>query len=208
MNNDDAAIQIYKEHGAEWMMKNSNPDHTIALINIIQSHLSNNDRILDICCGYGRLAIPLAYSGYKINGIDISDVLIKKARNLCEEKGLNKEIFTVANMKDLPFENNSFEFSFCVWASFNFLTSLDDQITALNEMFRTLKPGGMTLIECPYHETKEGLMKAKAGNVDYAYNPITLDDMKSLCELTSFTSYKVAIHSVANRNRMITILEK
>ena len=39
--------------------------------------------ILDLPCGYGRLAIPLARKGFEITGIDISEEFLK---------GLNRKI--------------------------------------------------------------------------------------------------------------------
>src|SRR5690349_5266808 len=42
--------------------------------------LSAGSTILDLCCGYGRHAIPLAQQGYNIVGLDLSEVLLQLAR--------------------------------------------------------------------------------------------------------------------------------
>ena len=44
-------------------------------------------RILDLCCGIGRHSILLAERGYQVTGIDLSPVLIARARELAKARG-------------------------------------------------------------------------------------------------------------------------
>jgi len=43
----------------------------------IQDNHHSNDRILDVGCGWGRILIPLAKQGYKVDGYDSSHALIR-----------------------------------------------------------------------------------------------------------------------------------
>ena len=38
-------------------------------------------RVLDVPCGNGRLAIPLAEKGYKVTGVDITTILLQEAQS-------------------------------------------------------------------------------------------------------------------------------
>jgi SAM-dependent methyltransferase len=44
-------------------------------------------RVLDLACGWGRVAIPLARQGYRVVGVDLSPVL-RLGRQLAREEGL------------------------------------------------------------------------------------------------------------------------
>ncbi|EKR91399.1 methyltransferase domain protein [Leptospira santarosai str. CBC379] len=72
--------------------------------------------------------------------------MIDKAILDSKKCGISGEIFEVADMKKLSYKDNVFDFSFCVWASFNFLNNKEDQIISLNEMYRTLKIGVRLLL--------------------------------------------------------------
>ena len=59
-------------------------------------------RVLDLCCGVGRHAIPLAELGYHVTGVDISPIYIEKARARAAEKGLtNKTHFLRGDVREL-----------------------------------------------------------------------------------------------------------
>lgn len=47
----------------------------------------SNGPILDLACGTGRLTIPIANLGFEITGLDLSEPMLKKARE--KSKGLN-----------------------------------------------------------------------------------------------------------------------
>ena len=48
-------------------------------------------RALDLACGEGRNAVWLAERGWRITGVDFSDVAIDKARRLAAERGVDGE---------------------------------------------------------------------------------------------------------------------
>jgi ubiquinone/menaquinone biosynthesis C-methylase UbiE len=76
-------------------------------INLLSSifsehHIGRKSRILDLCCGSGRHAIALAKKGYQIAGIDLSESLIKMARNNAKSTEIDGKVeFIVGDVRDL-----------------------------------------------------------------------------------------------------------
>lgn len=79
---------------------------TIGECDFIELELNKNTelQIIDIGCGTGRHSIELAKRGYKITGIDLSESLLKKAREKAEQNGLKIDFFK-HDARNLPFEN-------------------------------------------------------------------------------------------------------
>ena len=55
-------------------------------------------KVLDVACGTGRLAIPLARRGYRVTGIDLSPLFVDKARERSADEGLDVD-FIVGDMQ-------------------------------------------------------------------------------------------------------------
>lgn len=102
--------------------------------------ISSDTKVLDIACGKGSTALYLADKyGCSVVGIDISEELIKEAKNSCRKKGLdNKVKFLVGNAMDLPFDDNQFDIAI----SQGILVFVDDKAKTINEASRVIKKGG------------------------------------------------------------------
>ncbi len=93
----------------------------------------SNKKALDIGCGTGRLIQDLINSGADVTAIDVSEEMVKIAKN--KFRTVNT---LVADVEDLPLENDSFDF---VVASF-LIVHLKDLTKAFDEIYRVLKDGG------------------------------------------------------------------
>lgn len=67
-----------------------------------------NERILDICTGTGEIAIRLAKKGALVTAIDITEVMLDKAKTKSNALGLKID-FQTLDARQLPFPDNSFE---------------------------------------------------------------------------------------------------
>ena len=74
------AIEFYKKLGSKGMASLTNTKRDNAILKFILKFIKKEDSILDLACGYGRITFPLAKKGYNIAGIDISENLIKDAK--------------------------------------------------------------------------------------------------------------------------------
>ena len=98
--------------------------------------------VLEIAPGPGYFCIELAKLGdYKITGLDISKSFVEIAQKNAAEAGLKIE-FRQGNASAMPFENETFDFTFCQAAFKNF----SEPVKAIAEMYRVLRPGGISVI--------------------------------------------------------------
>ncbi len=65
-------------------------------------------RILDVACGAGQIAIPMARAGAKVTGIDIATNLIEQARARAQAENLDAR-FDEGDAEMLPYEDGSFD---------------------------------------------------------------------------------------------------
>ncbi|WP_080057104.1 SAM-dependent methyltransferase [Spirosoma aerolatum] len=105
------------------------------------------DQLLDIFCGYGRHALPLARMGAHITGIDISPEYVTEIQSLAKAEKL--PITTVADdFLTIPASKlgngNTFDAAYCLGNSFSFFSQAD-MLTFLTRIANLLKPGGRFL---------------------------------------------------------------
>jgi len=107
---------------------------------IKQLNLKKNSKILEIGCSGGPLIKNLKENQFtEVHGIDIS----KKAINICKQGGLKN--VKVMNGSNMQFQDNEFDL---IIAS-DILEHIKDDISALSEWRRILKPCGRLIIFVP-----------------------------------------------------------
>jgi ubiquinone/menaquinone biosynthesis C-methylase UbiE len=94
-------------------------------------------RCLDVGCGGGRYSIAMARLGAReVVGVDISEQGIENAR--LRGRDLSNLRFKIANVLELPFEDDSFDFV----CSSGVLHHTTDSDRGLDQVARVLSPGG------------------------------------------------------------------
>ncbi|PYI03933.1 S-adenosyl-L-methionine-dependent methyltransferase [Aspergillus sclerotiicarbonarius CBS 121057] len=136
-------------------------------------------KILDIGCGPGSITLDLAtlVPQGTIIGIDCNETAINSARELTKKRGVDNATFQVANVLDLPFEDETFD----IVCAHQVLIHLPNEssktgaVEGLKEMRRVCKPGGLVCArECDWRSA-----------VIHPSIPGVLDSVKLVEDLTA-----------------------
>lgn len=124
MNTNLADLHFYKH----WLPKNKNA------------------RILELCCGTGRLTLPIAKDGYDITGVDIMPSMLAQAKVKASESGLDIK-FIEADIRtlDLP---DTYDLIFIPFNSIHHLYKNEDVFKAFKAVKKHLKDDGLFLLDC------------------------------------------------------------
>jgi len=118
-------------------------------------NLSEDDKILDLCCGQGRHTLELARRGFKsVEGLDRSHYLIQRAKSQVRKEGLDVR-FKEGDARKLPYPPDTFDVVMILGNSFGYFETVEDDLRVLREVFRVLKPWGKLLVDV----TDGGYMK-------------------------------------------------
>lgn len=112
---------------------------------LFEEAIGEADIILDVGCGAGAIALPLAERPRSIYALDISRNMLKLAKKRADKRRLpllGRIFFIRADSHYLPFRSNTFD---AVYARFS-LWPLEDPRKAVEEMVRVTKVGGRVAI--------------------------------------------------------------
>ncbi|WP_128544411.1 SAM-dependent methyltransferase [Larkinella soli] len=95
-------------------------------------------RVLDVFCGYGRHALPLARSGCRVTGVDISEEYLEEFRTAARRERLAVETVS-GDVLTVPLPGG-FDAAFCFGNSFSFFPH-DRMLAFLQKIAGQLKDG-------------------------------------------------------------------
>jgi ubiquinone/menaquinone biosynthesis C-methylase UbiE len=99
--------------------------------------------ILEIGCGAGSTSVELARRGYAVQGLDLSEAMIRRARSRAAAAGLRGAVaFHVGDAHELPVAAGTVDLVLAIGV----LSWLADPETAVREMSRVTKPDGHVLV--------------------------------------------------------------
>ncbi len=107
--------------------------------------LKPGQRLLDLCCGAGRYSLTLAKYGCSVVGIDLSEHLLKIARNSAEKSGASID-FQVRDMRDIPFKSY-FNGVVNMFTSFGYFSSDAENEQVIASVSSSLLPGGWFVMD-------------------------------------------------------------
>lgn len=106
--------------------------------------------VLDVPCGFGRHAVPLARAGYRVVGADRSGILLEEARRRTGD-GPSPELVQ-SDYRALPFADESFHAALNLFTSLGYLGDEADT-DVLSEIARVLRPGGRLVVEAQHRDS-------------------------------------------------------
>lgn len=171
-------------HAARSLGRYQNTEHEAYLLSRIMP-LASHPRILDICCGFGRLSGRMHSLGYDVTGIDISAEQLSIARS--ENHGPR---YLAMDMRAPPLEE--FDALLSMFTSFGYFENPADDISMLKTWSLRLRPGGILVMELADMECA----RAKLPALDSSFVRHTLD-----VEEHCLMDWKQGIFKVTYRQR-------
>ncbi|MGZ4201474.1 MAG: class I SAM-dependent methyltransferase [Thermoleophilaceae bacterium] len=105
--------------------------------------------LLDVPCGFGRHAVPLARAGYRVVGVDRADALLTEATRRAGGERWPK--FVRADYRELPFADESFDGAINLFTSLGYLGDEEDT-KVLAEIRRVLRPSRRLVVETMHRD--------------------------------------------------------
>jgi SAM-dependent methyltransferase len=102
-------------------------------------------RVLDLCCGFGRITAELARRGFTATGVDLTEGYLRTAREDAAHENLDIEYL---NADARSFRRpGAFDLAVNLYISFGYFEDPGDDRLMLKNIFDSLKPGGTLIME-------------------------------------------------------------
>jgi len=105
------------------------------------------DPVLEVACGTGRVLIPLAQTGYRVTGVDISGAMLAVAQEKARRAGVADRVTLVQADALTMSLGQRFPLAFVAANSFMHHVTLEEQREALATLCRHLRPGGLLILD-------------------------------------------------------------
>jgi SAM-dependent methyltransferase len=101
--------------------------------------------VLDLCCGPGRHAIPLARRGLRVTGVDRTPFLLDLARERARAAGVDVELVR-SDMREFR-RPAAYDLALSLFTSFGYFEAREDDLRVLRNVRASLRPGGTFLMD-------------------------------------------------------------
>lgn len=182
-------------------LKSMNKEHTpVSLWGLKHLDIKADDVILDIGCGGGININRMSKHAKKVYGVDYSEESVKLSREVNDDeiKRGKVEVYN-ANVKKLPFEDNTFD----IITAFETVYFWPNIEKCFGEVKRVLKPGGIFLIGTESNGSDNIPMKISEKLIN-----MTVYNDKELCQYLENNGYSQITAYLRNgRKKQETIKE-
>lgn len=131
-------------------------------------------RVIDLGCGTGRLAKPMAERGHEYIGVDLSEEML---RAFVPVPGATVAVGNLVDAATLP--AGPFDYTACLFSTLGMIRGEDNRRTAIANVFGLLKPGGVFVLHVHNRYFRGlGLKGVRSGDITmsqaYGGAPLTL----------------------------------
>ena len=129
---------------------------------IVSSLIEPDDTVLECACGTGLLSAVIAENCRQLTATDFSENMLKKAEKNC--RSFRNITYAQADITALSYPDGSFD----KVVAGNVIHLLDNPLTALRELNRVCRDGGMLIIPTYMNKDSKGKTSSFAGAVGKA----------------------------------------
>ena len=120
---------------------------------VLLAELKEKSRVLDACCGLGRISVERALLNMDVTGVDITEPFLEVAAGSAKEEGVSLTLVN-ADMRAFSVkEDQRFDAAINVYNSFGYCQSVQEDFQILQSIYSSLKEGGTFILECISRET-------------------------------------------------------
>ncbi len=101
--------------------------------------------ILDLCCGPGRFAVPLARRGFRVTGVDRTTFFLDKAKERAAAENVVVE-WIQEDMRTFV-QPSAFDLALSMFTSFGYFDDKAEDLTVLRNVHESLRPGGALVMD-------------------------------------------------------------
>ncbi|MDR1389427.1 MAG: class I SAM-dependent methyltransferase [Treponema sp.] len=102
-------------------------------------------RCLDLCCGFGRIALELARRGFLVTGVDITESYLEAGRDDAREEELDV-LFIKRDVREFC-ERGAYDIALNCYISFGYFEDSADDLCLVKNAYDSLKDGGDFFME-------------------------------------------------------------
>ena len=133
---------------------------------------SSPQSILDLCCGPGRFAVPLARRGFRVTGVDRTAFFLAKAKERAARE--NVEVEWVRDDMRTFVRPGAFDLALSMFTSFGYFDDKHEDLAVLRNVHASLRPGGALVMDVAGKELVARDFKA-ANSRKYADGTVVID---------------------------------
>lgn len=162
------------------------------------SQVQPSDRVLEVACGPGFVALLFAERAREVVGLDLTEALLEKARRRQQERGLQNVQFVAGDAEQLPFPDGSFSIVACHKA-FHHFTHPE---RVLREIYRVLVPGGRLVLGDTI-SSDDPQKNALHNHIERLRDPshVKMYGLSELKSLISSSGFTITAHQVLEDER-------
>jgi cyclopropane fatty-acyl-phospholipid synthase-like methyltransferase len=123
------------------------PKTARSIVRILKKHGMPKGRILEVCCGNGRISINLAKRGYRVTGVDISPLFIEDAKRRARRAGVGiKSRFMRGDMRKIDrVVSGTYDAVLNIWTAIGYYDKMTDA-RFFKKVYALVKKGGLFMI--------------------------------------------------------------
>ncbi len=107
--------------------------------------LASEGPVLELCCGTGRLTVPLAEAGVDITGVDLSGPMLDRAKQKARDAGVEIP-FVLDDIRSFRLDR-MFDMVFIPFNSLQGIFDWQDVLVVFEQVKAHLKPGGLFIFD-------------------------------------------------------------
>ena len=151
--------------------------------------------VLDVGCGFGRIAVPLAVQGYRVTGLDGNQALLERAREQSGTQGVSMQFLQgdIIEYKRTV-DAEAFDAVTYTWHTILEAYGMGNTLETLTSAWRALRPGGTLVFDQPSRENT-GMEAGQYGDPEHeGYGGAYLmdqDELRFVLRMAGFENVEI-----------------